>query len=47
MAPEKSLERATFGAGCFWGVEETFRRAEEYHQQYFAKRGGGQCRTVW
>lgn len=27
-------------AGTFW-------RAEEYHQQYFAKRGGGQCRTVW
>jgi len=25
----------------------TFWRAEEYHQQYFAKRGGGQCRTVW
>ncbi|BBL68039.1 peptide-methionine (S)-S-oxide reductase MsrA [Methanoculleus chikugoensis] len=27
-------------AGTFW-------RAEEYHQQYFAKRGGGQCQTVW
>lgn len=27
-------------AGEFW-------RAEEYHQQYFAKRGGGHCRTVW
>jgi peptide-methionine (S)-S-oxide reductase len=24
-----------------------FWRAEEYHQQYFAKRGGGHCRTVW
>jgi len=27
-------------AGTFW-------RAEEYHQQYFAKRGGGRCRMVW
>lgn len=27
-------------AGTFW-------RAEEYHQQYFSKRGRGQCRTVW
>ncbi len=26
MAETAELQKATFGAGCFWGVEEAFRR---------------------
>ena len=26
IVPDMKTEKATFGAGCFWGVEETFRK---------------------
>jgi len=41
------MEKATFGAGCFWGVEETFRRIKGVVSTAVGYAGGSKENPVY
>ena len=40
------MELATFGAGCFWGIEAQFRQVEGVTDAIVGYTGGGEAGSV-
>jgi peptide-methionine (S)-S-oxide reductase len=43
----KAMQTATFGAGCFWGVEETFRQVDGVKETAAGYAGGDVDRPTY
>jgi peptide-methionine (S)-S-oxide reductase len=47
MTQSPKLEKATFGAGCFWGVEYNFRRVPGVIEAYSGYSGGNSANPTY